>query len=90
MARSGQVRRNERVVYRCAHLRHIGFDGLTRVRRLYTRHILSNRVAFGGPRARSGTPIDQRQDAGGWASPSMPLRYVEAARIANEGVRLSG
>ena len=38
--------------------------------------------------ARSGTPIDRLQDAGGWASPAMPLRYVEAARIANEGVRL--
>jgi len=38
--------------------------------------------------ARNGTPIDRLQDAGGWASPAMPLRYVEAARIANEGVRL--
>ena len=35
--------------------------------------------------ARSGTPIDRLQDAGGWASVAMPLRYVEAARIANEG-----
>ena len=24
------------------------------------------------------------------ASPAMPLRYIEAARIANEGVRLDG
>jgi integrase len=38
--------------------------------------------------ARAGTPIDRLQDAGGWASPSMPLRYVEAAAIANQGVRL--
>ena len=38
--------------------------------------------------ARNGTPIDRLQDAGGWASPSMPLRYVEAAKIANEGVKL--
>ena len=38
--------------------------------------------------ARSGTPIGRLQDAGGWASPAMPLRYVEAARIANEGVLL--
>lgn len=38
--------------------------------------------------ARNGTPIDRLQDAGGWTSPAMPLRYVEAARIANEGVRL--
>jgi integrase len=38
--------------------------------------------------ARNGTPIDRLQDAGGWSSPAMPLRYVEAAAIANEGVRL--
>lgn len=38
--------------------------------------------------ARNGTPIDRLQDAGGWASPAMPLRYVEAAKIANDGVRL--
>ncbi len=38
--------------------------------------------------ARNNTPIDRLQDAGGWASPAMPLRYVEAARIANDGVRL--
>jgi integrase len=38
--------------------------------------------------ARAGTPIDRLQDAGGWNSPSMPLRYVESAKIANEGVKL--
>jgi len=38
--------------------------------------------------ARSGTAIDRLQDAGGWNSPSMPLRYVESAKIANEGVKL--
>ena len=38
--------------------------------------------------ARSGTPLDRLQDAGGWASPAMPLRYVEAAKIANQGVLL--
>lgn len=38
--------------------------------------------------ARNGTPIDRLQDAGGWASPAMPLRYVEQAKISNEGVRL--
>lgn len=38
--------------------------------------------------ARNGTAIDRLQDAGGWASPAMPLRYIGAARIANEGVRL--
>jgi integrase len=38
--------------------------------------------------ARNGTPIDRLQDAGGWASTAMPLRYVQAAKIANEGVHL--
>lgn len=38
--------------------------------------------------ARKGTPIDRLQQAGGWASPAMPLRYIEAAAIANEGVLL--
>lgn len=38
--------------------------------------------------ARYGTPIDRLQDAGGWASPSMPLHYIEAAAVANEGVVL--
>jgi integrase len=38
--------------------------------------------------ARNNTPIDRLQDAGGWNSPAMPLRYVEAAKIANEGVKL--
>ena len=35
--------------------------------------------------ARNKTPIDRLQDAGGWSSPAMPLRYIEAAKIANEG-----
>lgn len=39
--------------------------------------------------ARNGTQIDRLQDAGGWSSPAMPLRYIEAAKIANEGVHLS-
>lgn len=38
--------------------------------------------------ARAGTPIDRLQDAGGWTSPAMPLRYIEAAAIANDGVKL--
>jgi integrase len=38
--------------------------------------------------ARAGTPIDRLMDAGGWSSMAMPLRYVEFAKIANEGVRL--
>jgi integrase len=38
--------------------------------------------------ARSGTPLDRLQDAGGWASLAMPARYIETARIANQGVLL--
>jgi len=38
--------------------------------------------------ARNGTPIDRLMDAGGWTSPAMPLQYIRAAAIANEGVRL--
>jgi integrase len=38
--------------------------------------------------ARNKTPLDRLQDAGGWSSPAMPMRYVEAAKIANEGVNL--
>jgi len=37
---------------------------------------------------RAGTPIKALQDAGGWSSPAMPLRYAESAEIANDGVRL--
>lgn len=36
----------------------------------------------------AGSPLKAVQDAGGWASPAMPLRYAESAAIANEGVRL--
>jgi integrase len=35
--------------------------------------------------ARNNTPVDRLMDAGGWNSPAMPLRYIEAAHIANEG-----
>jgi integrase len=38
--------------------------------------------------ARSGTPLDRLMQAGGWNSPEMPLRYIQKAQIANEGVRL--
>jgi integrase len=38
--------------------------------------------------ARNGTPLDRLQDAGGWNSPAMPLRYVQSAKIANMGVLL--
>ena len=38
--------------------------------------------------ARQGTDPFALQEAGGWNSLAMPRRYVEAARIANEGVHL--
>lgn len=38
--------------------------------------------------ARAGTDLLALQEAGGWTSLAMPRRYVEAAKIANEGVRL--
>lgn len=38
--------------------------------------------------ARNGTPLDRLMDAGGWNSPSMPMRYIQAAKIANQGVIL--
>jgi integrase len=38
---------------------------------------------------RSGTSIDRLQEAGGWKSPTMPLRYATRARRANEGVKLA-
>jgi integrase len=40
--------------------------------------------------ARGKTPLDRLQDAGGWSSPAMPMRYIEAAKIANIGVKLEG
>lgn len=38
---------------------------------------------------RNGTDTKSLQDAGGWNSPAMPLRYAESARVANSGVKLS-
>lgn len=38
---------------------------------------------------RAGTDAKSLQDAGGWSSPAMPLRYVESTKIANAGVKLS-
>lgn len=38
--------------------------------------------------ARNRVPVDRLMEAGGWATPSMALRYLEAARIANEGCDL--
>jgi integrase len=33
--------------------------------------------------------IKSLQQAGGWSSPAMPLRYADDAKIANEGIKLS-
>jgi integrase len=38
---------------------------------------------------RNGTDIKSLQDAGGWSSPAMPLRYAASNKIANQGVKLS-
>ncbi len=40
--------------------------------------------------ARSGTPVKNLQEAGGWNSPAMPLHYIEAEQVANDGVILKG
>lgn len=37
---------------------------------------------------RGGTDIKTLQQAGGWSSPAMPLRYATKAEISNEGVKL--
>lgn len=37
---------------------------------------------------RGGTNIKTLQQAGGWSSPTMPLRYATKAEISNEGVKL--
>ena len=36
----------------------------------------------------NGIDVTSLQDAGGWASPAMPLHYAERAAIANQGVKL--
>ena len=38
---------------------------------------------------RHGTDIKSLQDAGGWSTPIMPLRYAESSKIANAGVKLA-
>jgi integrase len=38
--------------------------------------------------ARAGTGLLELQEAGGWSSLAMPRRYIEAAKVANAGVRL--
>lgn len=35
---------------------------------------------------RSGTRLEVLQEAGGWSSLAMPVQYIEAAKIANDGV----
>lgn len=37
---------------------------------------------------RAGTATRDLQEAGGWSSPAMPLRYAEATAVANQGVKL--
>ncbi len=46
------------------------------------------RHAWATRAARNGTDPFALQEAGGWNSLAMPRRYVEAAKIANEGVIL--
>ena len=36
-----------------------------------------------------GTPLERLKEAGGWSSLAMPERYIQAAKIANDGVKLS-
>lgn len=47
-----------------------------------------NRHYWATSAIRGGTDVKALQDAGGWASPAMPLRYAESATIANRGVKL--
>lgn len=37
---------------------------------------------------RAGTDTKSLQDAGGWSSPAMPLRYAASNHVANQGVKL--
>jgi len=37
---------------------------------------------------KGGTDIKSLQDAGGWSSPAMPLRYAASGKVANKGVKL--
>lgn len=59
--------------------RTVGVDGLSPHD---CRHYWATRAA------RHGTDPFALQDAGGWNSLAMPRRYVESAKIANEGVKL--
>lgn len=71
---------NRAITKRVRHLgQRLGIEGLSAHD---CRHYWASQAA------RSGTPLDRLQEAGGWSSPAMPLHYIEVARIANEGVRL--
>lgn len=39
--------------------------------------------------AKNKTPLESLISGGGWHSPSMPMRYIDAGRIRNEGVVLN-
>lgn len=39
--------------------------------------------------ARNKNDLKTLQEAGGWSSPHMPLEYVQAAAIANEGLNIA-
>lgn len=57
--------------------RKIGIDGLS-------PHDLRHYWATNA--ARNGMPVKNLQEAGGWNSPVMPLHYIEAEQVANDGV----
>ncbi len=46
------------------------------------RHYWATKLASGK------TPIDKLMSAGGWSSPAIPLRYIEASNIANDGAQV--
>ncbi len=57
----------------------IGIDGLSPHD---LRHYWATKLA------NDKTPIDKLMNAGGWNSPAMPLRYIVASKIANDGIDL--
>lgn len=56
--------------------RHAGIEGLS-------AH--DGRHFWATYEANNNTPVNRLMDAGGWSSPAMPLRYIEASAIANAG-----
>ena len=38
--------------------------------------------------ARNKPDLKSLQQAGGWSSPAMPMRYIASSQIANAGVKL--